>query len=92
LRDHSSRPNERGRNANNILAKARKACTLNASEEIILLEVLNAAIRARRDYEDEHDDTKGKKRKRVIVLNLRLIDKRVMNNLKMRRKSMFRLV
>jgi len=38
---------------------------LTASEEIILLEVLNASIKARRDYEDEYGDTKGKKRKRV---------------------------
>jgi hypothetical protein len=67
LRDHSSRPNERGRNANNILAKARRACTLSPPEEVILLEVLNTAIRIRRDHEDETEASKGKKRKRVSI-------------------------
>ena len=40
---------------------------MNSSEEVVLLEVLNAAIRVRRDYEDEHEDTKGRKRKRVSI-------------------------
>jgi hypothetical protein len=65
LRDHSSQLTGRGRNTNNILAKARRACSLNPSEEVILLEVLNTAIRVRRDHEDETDLSKGKKRKRV---------------------------
>ena len=65
LRDHSTRQYERARNANNILAKARRACSLNSSEEVILLEVLNTAVRIRRDHEDESDLSKGKKRKRV---------------------------
>ena len=64
LADHSSRPTEKGRNAGGILAKARRAAALDASEETILLEVLNASVLARRTYEDDHEDTKGKKRKR----------------------------
>jgi hypothetical protein len=70
------RPNERGKMANSVLAKARRACSLKASEEIMLLEVLNAAIRVRRDYEDEHEDTKGKKRKRVCHFAITLISGR----------------